>query len=217
MSPPLPNADTDRDGQPQAIAPSMWVGFLFSALLGNVLPGIGTLYKVQTLRFHDRARVGDELTATVRVTDKRPKRVVMLETRVSNQSGALIADGRAEVIAPDKKIELEAHELPNLLLKSHQHFDRLLDIAADLDPLSTAVVCPEEEMKGYLHTDELLRHVVKSNGGPRTSRRVSHSKMAERGQIRGGLVDGPLAMDNAIDIEAARTKGVTSSWAHRCQ
>jgi phosphate butyryltransferase len=36
------------------------------------------------------------------------------------------------------------------------------------------------------------------------------SKMAERGQIRGGVVDGPLAMDNAIDMEAAKTKGITS-------
>ncbi len=36
------------------------------------------------------------------------------------------------------------------------------------------------------------------------------SKMAERGQIEGGIVDGPLAMDNAIDIGAARTKGITS-------
>ena len=36
------------------------------------------------------------------------------------------------------------------------------------------------------------------------------SKMAERGQIKGGVVDGPLAMDNAIDMEAARTKGITS-------
>ena len=34
------------------------------------------------------------------------------------------------------------------------------------------------------------------------------SKMAERGQIRGGVVDGPLAMDNAVDIGAARTKGL---------
>ena len=34
------------------------------------------------------------------------------------------------------------------------------------------------------------------------------SKMAERGQIKGGLVDGPLAMDNAVDIGAARTKGI---------
>jgi len=35
------------------------------------------------------------------------------------------------------------------------------------------------------------------------------SKMADRGQITGGLVDGPLAMDNALDLRAARTKGIT--------
>ncbi|MFD2857196.1 bifunctional enoyl-CoA hydratase/phosphate acetyltransferase [Seohaeicola zhoushanensis] len=34
------------------------------------------------------------------------------------------------------------------------------------------------------------------------------SKMADRGQITGGLVDGPLAMDNAVDLAAARTKGI---------
>jgi phosphate butyryltransferase len=36
------------------------------------------------------------------------------------------------------------------------------------------------------------------------------SKMSERGQIRGGVVDGPLAMDNAISLSAARTKGLHS-------
>ena len=41
------------------------------------------------------------------------------------------------------------------------------------------------------------------------------SKMAERGQIRGGIVDGPLAMDNAISLSAARTKGLTSLVAGR--
>ena len=41
------------------------------------------------------------------------------------------------------------------------------------------------------------------------------SKMAERGQITGGLVDGPLAMDNAIDMAAARTKGIKSEVAGR--
>ncbi|OUD10034.1 enoyl-CoA hydratase [Marivivens niveibacter] len=39
------------------------------------------------------------------------------------------------------------------------------------------------------------------------------SKMAERGQITGGFVDGPLAMDNAVDIGAARTKGLTGKVA----
>ena len=38
-------------------------------------------------------------------------------------------------------------------------------------------------------------------------------KMADRGQIHGGVRDGPLAMDNAINLEAARTKGITSPVA----
>ena len=39
------------------------------------------------------------------------------------------------------------------------------------------------------------------------------SKMADRGQITGGKVDGPLAMDNAVDIGAARTKGLSGDVA----
>jgi phosphate butyryltransferase len=39
------------------------------------------------------------------------------------------------------------------------------------------------------------------------------SKMAERGQIRGGLVDGPLALDNAISAKAAKMKGIESRVA----
>jgi phosphate acetyltransferase len=38
-------------------------------------------------------------------------------------------------------------------------------------------------------------------------------KMADRGQIKGGLLDGPLAFDNAISIEAAQTKGIKSAVA----
>jgi phosphate acetyltransferase len=38
-------------------------------------------------------------------------------------------------------------------------------------------------------------------------------KMADRGQIRGGLLDGPLAFDNAISKEAARIKGIQSEVA----
>lgn len=41
------------------------------------------------------------------------------------------------------------------------------------------------------------------------------SKMADRGQIKGGQVEGPLAMDNAVDMGAARTKGLKGSVAGR--
>jgi phosphate acetyltransferase len=41
------------------------------------------------------------------------------------------------------------------------------------------------------------------------------SKMADRGQIRGGLIDGPFALDNAISPAAAQIKGITSPVAGR--
>ena len=48
---------------------------------------------------------------------------------------------------------------------------------------------------------------------PSTIEAAALCKMAERGQIKGGLLDGPLAFDNAISKEAARTKGITSDVA----
>ena len=48
---------------------------------------------------------------------------------------------------------------------------------------------------------------------PATLDAAALCKMAERGQIKGGLLDGPLAFDNAISREAARMKGITSEVA----
>lgn len=48
---------------------------------------------------------------------------------------------------------------------------------------------------------------------PSTIEAAALCKMADRGQISGGLLDGPLAFDNAISPEAARTKGITSAVA----
>jgi phosphate acetyltransferase len=52
---------------------------------------------------------------------------------------------------------------------------------------------------------------------PSTIEAAALCKMADRGQITGGLLDGPLAFDNAIDKEAARIKGVKSEVAGRAQ
>jgi len=48
---------------------------------------------------------------------------------------------------------------------------------------------------------------------PTTLDAANLSKMADRGQIRGGLVDGPLALDNAISPESAAIKGIKSQVA----
>jgi phosphate acetyltransferase len=50
---------------------------------------------------------------------------------------------------------------------------------------------------------------------PSTIEAAALCKMAERGQITGGELDGPLAFDNAISLEAARIKGIKSSVAGR--
>ena len=50
---------------------------------------------------------------------------------------------------------------------------------------------------------------------PSTVDAAALCKMADRGQITGGLLDGPLAFDNAISLEAARTKKIVSPVAGR--
>jgi phosphate acetyltransferase len=54
-------------------------------------------------------------------------------------------------------------------------------------------------------------------GIPSTIDAAALCKMADRGQITGGELDGPLAFDNAISPEAARIKGIKSPVAGRAQ
>ena len=96
----LPGTAHDDDDM-AATAPSMWIGSLFSAVLGNLLPGPGTMYEAQTLRFHARAHVGDLLTITVRVVELRAPGTVVLETKVERDGNSIANDGAAEVFAPD--------------------------------------------------------------------------------------------------------------------
>ncbi|MBK8120364.1 MAG: phosphate acetyltransferase [Sulfuritalea sp.] len=70
-------------------------------------------------------------------------------------------------------------------------------------------------MKGSLHTDELMAAVVRGATGLRTStvEAAALCKMADRKQITGGVLDGPLALDNAIDLTAAKIKKIDSPVA----
>jgi phosphate acetyltransferase len=52
---------------------------------------------------------------------------------------------------------------------------------------------------------------------PSTIEAAALCKMADRGQITGGVIDGPLAFDNAINPEAAKIKGITSPVAGHAQ
>ena len=52
---------------------------------------------------------------------------------------------------------------------------------------------------------------------PSTIEAAALCKMADRGQITGGILDGPLAFDNAISPEAARIKGIKSDVAGQAE
>ncbi len=332
------------------MAQSLWGGSLLSALLGNELPGPGTVYKTQDFAFEQPVEVGDTVTLTVTVVEKTPPTDVVLECGAVNQRGESVFRGHARVAAPTVKVtqpKIELHEAR--LARRHHVFEDLIRRCADRDPIAVAVCHPcdqvslegavdaaraglidpilvgpaariravadeigldigaarivdtphshqsaeravelcrsgeaEALMKGSLHTDEMMHAVASSQTGLRTGRRISHvfimdvpsyprtllitdaavniyptlddkvdilqnaialahvleiaqpkvailsavetvqskitstleaaalCKMADRGQITGAILDGPLAFDNAISAEAARIKNIVS-------
>ncbi|NML76538.1 bifunctional enoyl-CoA hydratase/phosphate acetyltransferase [Rhizobium sp. S-51] len=343
----------EKDFFGHIVAHGMWTAAMISAVLGTKLPGPGTIYLGQELRFQKPVAPGDTITAVVTVTEKRAdKRIVVFDTRCTNQVGEDVLSGQATVIAPYERVEWPQVALPALAAQHHDRFDDIVAEARSLPLLKTALVHPcspeaiqaaveirEENlldpvligpeakiraaadkagvaldgfeivsvehshaaaekavelavsgkvatlMKGSLHTDELLGAVVAPGSGLKTERRISHvyvmdvpaydkllvvtdaainiapsldhkrdicqnaidlmqllgntnpkvavlaavetvndkmpatldaaalTVMAARGQITGASVDGPLAFDNAISLDAARTKGIVSPVA----
>lgn len=336
---------------------SMIAAGLISNVLGNKLPGAGTIYRSQNLRFTRPVYAGDTVTATVIAREKRPEQgLVVFDCACVNQRGEEILAGAAEVVAAAEKLRVAPKALPELQVRRHEKYDRLIARAKEIPAKATVVAHPCDEsslrgaveaaeaglivpilvgpehkmravaaevgldvgrfelvpaphsqaaaakavelvrsgrgeilMKGSLHSDELLREVASREGGLRTGRRISHvfimdvpsyphalfitdaavniapdldakrdivqnaidlyvglgigtprvailsavetvsakipstidaaalCKMADRGQIVDGLLDGPLALDNAISPDAARIKGLHSEVAGHAQ
>ena len=83
--------------------------------LGNQLPGAGTVYLGQDLRFHAPVHVGDTVTAKVTAKEKRADRhVVLFDCACTNQEGTVVMTGLAEVIAPLEKRATPFIERPQL-------------------------------------------------------------------------------------------------------
>jgi enoyl-[acyl-carrier protein] reductase I len=99
------------------VAHGMWGGALVSAVLGTVLPGPGTIYLGQSLRFKRPVRIGDAVTTTVTLIEKRPdKHVVVFDCRLINQFGDEVIVGTAEVKAPAEKVIRPRTVLPGVAL-----------------------------------------------------------------------------------------------------
>lgn len=99
------------------IAHGMMTGALVSAALACVLPGPGTIYLNQSLRFTAPVKIGDAITVRLKVTAMRDdRRFVTLDCEAVNHNGEAVATGIAEVIAPREKMKLKAPELPAITL-----------------------------------------------------------------------------------------------------
>ncbi|ODC03081.1 3-hydroxybutyryl-CoA dehydratase [Terasakiispira papahanaumokuakeensis] len=97
------------------IAHGMWSGSLISAALAMTLPGPGTVYLGQEVKFSRPVRLNDTLTVTLTVKELRDdKKIVTLDTTVTNQEGKKVVTGTATVMAPTEKVTLEAPDLPDI-------------------------------------------------------------------------------------------------------
>jgi 3-hydroxybutyryl-CoA dehydratase len=82
------------------IAHGMWAAGLISATLGTRLPGPGSIYLSQTLRFVAPVFVGDTVTATVEVLEVLPNGRVRMGTTCTNQGGTEVVAGEALILLP---------------------------------------------------------------------------------------------------------------------
>jgi len=85
------------------IAHGMLMGGFISTVIGNQLPGPGTIYLKQDLEFLGPVRIGDTITAEVEVMEiMEEKKHVRLRTTCVNQAGKQVVDGYALVSPPRK-------------------------------------------------------------------------------------------------------------------
>nr|WP_316640080.1 bifunctional enoyl-CoA hydratase/phosphate acetyltransferase [uncultured Roseateles sp.] len=126
------------------IAHGMLGGALISAVLGTRLPGPGTIYLGQTLKFLAPVRIGDQLRISVTVSARdEVKKRLKLACACVNQDGVSVITGEAEVIAPTEHIERARTTLPEVRLTTgNDGLQRLLDHVRPFGAIRVAVVHP---------------------------------------------------------------------------
>jgi len=135
------------------IAHGMLGASLFSTLLGTLLPGPGTIYLGQDLRFLKPVKPGDTITAAVTVKEKiADKNRVIMECLCTNQAGKTVITGVADVTCPTLKVRRNRMPLPDVQLRRHDAYDTLLRGYSGAPPIATAIVhpCDRESLQGAI-------------------------------------------------------------------
>jgi len=83
----------------KCVAHGVFTGGLISAVLGNKLPGPGSIYLSQQLEFLAPVFIGDTITATVEVTSWRPeRRIITFKTDAYNQEKTKVVTGQSVIM-----------------------------------------------------------------------------------------------------------------------
>ncbi|HTQ71753.1 MAG TPA: bifunctional enoyl-CoA hydratase/phosphate acetyltransferase [Acidocella sp.] len=143
------------------IAQGVLTAGLISAVLGTKLPGPGTIYLEQELKFHAPVSPGDTITAKVSVTALYPQtHSVALDCHCLNQDGVDVLSGTALVLAPLEKISRPAIALPEVRLLRHEFLRNLLTRATSGVPLPTAIAYPCDEISLLAATQAAARKLI---------------------------------------------------------
>ena len=137
---------------------SMWGGALISSLLGNDLPGPGTIYLSQNFEFHNAVELGDTLTITVTAKSKNAADgIILFDCRAVNQRGEEIITGVARVKAPTKKPTDAESPYINMQLHPKKAFEKLINYVKDWDRLPIAVChpCSKEALEGAIEAAKI--------------------------------------------------------------
>ncbi|TGD76025.1 3-hydroxybutyryl-CoA dehydratase [Mangrovimicrobium sediminis] len=106
-------AATTRFGE--RIAHGMLTASFVSAALAMRLPGPGTIFMEQQVRFRLPVRIGDVISVELEVTEKEDKRkAVTLACTARNQDGKAVLTGTAKVVAPAEKLSLPCPPTPQV-------------------------------------------------------------------------------------------------------
>ncbi len=235
-----PNVMTLKQAAPgegeflEASGVGMWGAALFSTIIGSQLPGLGSVTRAVEIRFQRPFPVGQRVTATVTVTEKRAESgVVVLDCRCTDANGNEIITGRAEVVAPKEKIRQPVVEMPKVQLRRDDRYLELIGMCEGLEPVSTAVVhpCSDDALvgpilaaeRGLIHPilvgpEARIRAIAEAAGldiSPYRLISTEHShEAAEQGValVRGGeaeaLMKGSLHTDELLHAVMHREKGL---------
>ncbi|OUR92527.1 3-hydroxybutyryl-CoA dehydratase [Gammaproteobacteria bacterium 42_54_T18] len=99
----------------QRIAHGMFSALLVTTAVATKLPGPGTIYRGQDMKFQRPIFIGDTITAKLELTEKKKRgNLIKISCTMTNQRDEVVFSGVSTAIAPTEKIKIKASPLPKL-------------------------------------------------------------------------------------------------------